>query len=1262
MPETFSASNFKDMGTGVEEWITNKWRSRKPFPLLRPNPFDIVNLQHFARCEGENVELLIGIEAGKMHLQNLNELVAQNGGRVTNIISAHGDIKAVTALVPIKNAHSIALDLLKNKPIKYVEPNFKVNAFFAPNDQSWMHQWGPRKVKADYAWNVTLGSSNVLVAIIDSGIDYTHPDLAPNYVPLGFDWANNDPDPLDDFGHGTHCAGIVAAVTNNSIGIAGLAQVRIMAEKALSSEGFGYYSWVANSIYHAVDAGAQVISMSFGGPGDSEAVHDALKYAYNHGVLLVAAAGNEGNSLPYYPAAYEEVIAVSATDASDIIAQFSSFGMWIELAAPGVNIYSTMPTYHVPLNEPPFNMSLNYDFASGTSMACPHVTGVAALVWSTFPDYPVYKIRQILRRTADDLGDVGFDEFYGYGRVNAERAVVGIPVHDLAISEWQHSYGLRREEIGVFNVTVANHGRSDETNISIHFFVNQTLVDVKTISFLETEMSISLIFLWGSSIEGNYNVTCRVVPLPDEDYLENNVVSSIIFVRPSAILRVPSVYPTIKEALNNAVEGDVILVEGGSYSEGQIDIFKDNITLQGLGTVTLNGLRSKPALRITANFVTVAGFTIQNSSCGIYVQGCSNNITGNYILNQGTLNGYRGIHLFKAFNSTVCSNTMVSIDYSVNVNVEYGILVESSSSNIISLNKATNAANVNSVKCYGKYGITLYLSSDNMLISNNVSNSHVGIWLYFSSKNTLISNLAENNWSGIILDAAPFNTLRNNIATNNTGNFGVRLDNLGNLQNAINDVDSSNLVGGKPVYYWINVSDAILPLDAGCVILVNCQRIKIQNLLLSNNLHGALLINTNDTLICSNNIISNYARWEFSGAGILLAYSSNNTVYNNNISYNAKGVWVYSGVNNTIIQNEIIESGKPGGTWGILVKLASNCNLSFNKVRNTNYGAGICLSYSSSNVVSHNIIELGVEGLTISYYGNLIHNNTFIGCSTGMTLYTETANCIIKSNSFINCGSYSIYLCSGTNGNIFFHNNFIGNTRVHTEDYSPNVWDNGYPSGGNYWSDYSGIDEKCGADQNLPGSDGLGDTPYTVYGNVKDRYPLMAPWAPEGHDIAIVNVLNLKTIVGQGLLIKLNILLLNKGEYSETFNAKLSVNATVATEQTVTLEEGDSILVVLIWDTSSFARGNYILTIFVEPVPGETNTSDNTFSFQPVKVTIPGDLDGDYSVLLEDLVLLAKAYGSRPGDPNWNINADIEGNGVVGLSDLVILAKHYGET
>lgn len=345
--------------------------------------------------------------------------------------------------------------LQQDEDVKYVERNHFVYASQTlPNDPDWPLQWGPERIDAPYAWDITTGSSGatvpvVIVAVIDTGIDYSHPDLNDNYLARGYDWVNDDDDPMDDNGHGTHCAGIIGAEGNNGQGIAGMNwETNIIAEKVLDSNGGGNAWDVASGIVHARNNGAKIISMSLGGP-DNEHIYQAVKFAYNQGCLLVAASGNDDTDVSF-PAKYDEVIAVGAINQNDDRCteddwdplhqwagqQGSNYGNELELMAPGDYIYSTMPTYHVTLNDYenyPWNQGNNfqqdYDYMGGTSMACPHVAGVAALMWTISPELANEEIRCILRETAEDqVGDPtedtpGWDQFYGHGLVDAYEAV-----------------------------------------------------------------------------------------------------------------------------------------------------------------------------------------------------------------------------------------------------------------------------------------------------------------------------------------------------------------------------------------------------------------------------------------------------------------------------------------------------------------------------------------------------------------------------------------------------------------------------------------------------------------------------------------------------------------------------------------------------------------------------------------------------------------------------------------------------------------------
>ncbi|WP_322800281.1 S8 family peptidase [Thermoflexus sp.] len=325
---------------------------------------------------------------------------------------------------PGQEPEAVAERLRQRPDVETAEVDREVRIAFTPNDPYYgTDQWNLPKIRAPQAWDVITGSSAVWIAIVDTGVDYTHPDLASARLWLGWDFVNNDNNPMDDHGHGTHVAGIAGANTNNGVGVAGVCWgCDLLAVKVLDGGGQGQDSWVAQGIRYAADWGAAfgkrtVINLSLGSPYFSSVLADAVAYAQGRGALIVAAAGNNGVNQLFYPAAYPGVIGVAATDSSDQRASFSNFGSHVDIAAPGVSILSTYPVALTPPGDLP------YAWADGTSMAAPHVAGVAGLVWSARPALTADQVCGILLRTAVDLGSPGRDDIYGYGRLNAEAAV-----------------------------------------------------------------------------------------------------------------------------------------------------------------------------------------------------------------------------------------------------------------------------------------------------------------------------------------------------------------------------------------------------------------------------------------------------------------------------------------------------------------------------------------------------------------------------------------------------------------------------------------------------------------------------------------------------------------------------------------------------------------------------------------------------------------------------------------------------------------------
>jgi thermitase len=331
----------------------------------------------------------------------------QNGGKVIETISGL-DVEVVE--VASGRGSEAARAYAQDARLRYAEIDYRAAKVGSVNDGYFSWQWAMTKIQAPEAWSLTTGSASIPIAILDTGVDASHADMAGKVI------ANlnltTSPTAGDIDGHGTHVAGIAAAATNNGIGVAGVGyNSSIINVKVLDDTGSGYYSWIADGIVKAADQGAKVINMSLGGTAASTVLEDAINYAWNKGVVVVAAAGNNGSSTPFYPASYINVIAVASTDPLDGLSSYSNRGDWVDVAAPGGSIWSTLPNN-------------GYGYKSGTSMASPHVAGLASLLFTTASDTSGNgrlndEVRGYIETKADNIGVAGI----GYGRINAYKAV-----------------------------------------------------------------------------------------------------------------------------------------------------------------------------------------------------------------------------------------------------------------------------------------------------------------------------------------------------------------------------------------------------------------------------------------------------------------------------------------------------------------------------------------------------------------------------------------------------------------------------------------------------------------------------------------------------------------------------------------------------------------------------------------------------------------------------------------------------------------------
>ncbi len=385
---------------------------------------------------------------------------------IANLNSKHGTSVLYTSpfagfkrlRIPRGRTLAQMVEIYKRNPnVEYAEPNFIAHAFMVPDDLLYSYQWHLDNaeyggINMESAWDITTGDLNVIVAVIDTGVAYEDyeeaipigrsgkyryityqqaPDLANTNFVDGSDFVNDDLHPNDDDGHGTHVTGTIAQSTNNNLGVAGVAfNTSIMPIKVLDSSGSGTYAWIAEGIYFAADNGANIINMSLGGASPSITLENAVAYAHGKGVTIVCASGNDGSATTVsYPAAYDAYcIAVGATRYDEAVAYYSNGGASLDLTAPGGDIY-------VDQNGDGFGDGVlqqtfganptdwGYWFYQGTSMAAPHVSGVAALLIANAVAITPDEIREALQSTAEDKGADGWDSEYGWGIVDAFAAL-----------------------------------------------------------------------------------------------------------------------------------------------------------------------------------------------------------------------------------------------------------------------------------------------------------------------------------------------------------------------------------------------------------------------------------------------------------------------------------------------------------------------------------------------------------------------------------------------------------------------------------------------------------------------------------------------------------------------------------------------------------------------------------------------------------------------------------------------------------------------
>ena len=432
----------------------------------------IIGLAGIARAQGnsnQNVRVLVQ-KTKRADSQAVAKAISTHGATVQGQIPS---IDTLILSVPPAALKGIMRSLGDTGLFTVVEQDSVGKSGSIPNDPGFSSQWHLSTINAPAAWDITSGKASVPIAMIDSGVNPGHPDLAAKLIP-GWSFLLSNNNTADVLGHGTATAGVAAAASNNGVGVTGVSWLSpIMPLVVLNSADSAYYSDIANAITYAADHGARVINVSIGGTASSSTLQSAVNYAWNKGAVVFASAMNNSTSTPYYPAACDNVVAVSATEPGDTLSGFSNYGSWIDLAAPGNNIYTT-------------DNGGGYSTWYGTSFSSPIAAGTAALALSINPGLTAQGLVNLLEANSDDIGAPGFDSSFGWGRINAYRVAlaaqssvsvdsvppsiaISAPIGGLTVSGTLQIQGSAADNIGVTRVELWIDGQLNSTCSSVAF-------------------------------------------------------------------------------------------------------------------------------------------------------------------------------------------------------------------------------------------------------------------------------------------------------------------------------------------------------------------------------------------------------------------------------------------------------------------------------------------------------------------------------------------------------------------------------------------------------------------------------------------------------------------------------------------------------------------------------------------------------------------------------------------------------------------------
>ena len=676
--------------------------------------------------------------------EEINELNEKYGLENMYLFSQNNDplLKNIYKLQLSGESNIIAAaeDYSLDPNVIFAEPNYVLDMMFIPNDPNFNYQWSLDQsndcdIDAPGAWDINMGNSDIEIAIIDTGVDTSHEDLSDKIIPGGAttDWN----------GHGTFCAGIAAASSNNLIGIAGVAlNCKIKPYVGLTPLGLFSVFAIAIAIEDAADTGIEIISMSIGQEGRSSyLIENACEYAIKNGVIIIAAAGNENSDIPFYPAALDNVISVAATDQTDSKATFSNFGSWIDVAAPGVDIYSTVP-------------SNSYMNGSGTSASCPMVAGIVALLLSQDPDLTSAEIQTILHSSVDPVNS---EVYIGTGRINAKTAleqIAHIIVNfgsDLNEKEVSGDLNIRATINGEdFQNYILEIGRGHYPQVWSYLESSNQPITYDIITTIDTtDYTDGLYTLRIKANAANKAYEDRALIRIDNDeedyYVDDDFTPSV----PGWNL---DHFNNIKKALRNAGNKDIIHVNSGTYNESINLANNRNLKIIGENRDTT----IIKHLKIYYGSIDIEKFTMNK----IEINFPRDTIRINDNIIQGS-----EIDVSKLQNSEITNNKIIGC----------AIDLLSSSGNTFSGNEFIGES---------EFAINLYASSNNAIYSNIIEDKDCGICIETGDDinsvsnvfNCIANNTIKNNGYGIrLIGKNKFNSIIGNNISDNT-HYGIHFD------------------------------------------------------------------------------------------------------------------------------------------------------------------------------------------------------------------------------------------------------------------------------------------------------------------------------------------------------------------------------------------------------------------------------------------------------------------------------------------------------